>query len=127
MFHSHRQAKRCLAAEGDPEKRSAAAQPGGSCIQSEPLPPPGSGEPRLAGGCITVASESAEAPMQRLVIVGAVLLLAGPAQAFWVDKRNVCATWSARQMSDREAAKKLGMKQDSSGGQIAVFCSYYKR
>lgn len=30
-----------------------------------------------------MASESAKAPMKRIAIVGAVLLLAGPAQAFW--------------------------------------------
>ena len=74
-----------------------------------------------------VVSVSAEAPMKRLAIVGAVLLLAGPAQAFWADKRKVCATWSARQMSDREAAKKLGMKPDSASWQIGNFCDFYKR
>ena len=48
-----------------------------------------------------VALESAEAPMKRLAIVGAVLFLAGPAQAFWgKDKREeaeaACKSWASK-------------------------------
>lgn len=66
--------------------------------------------------------------MKRLAIVGAVLLLAAPANALWgKDKRQICAEWAAAGMiePDAKTARALGIKNPQRGS-IQLYCEYYK-
>ena len=59
-----------------------------------------------------------------VLIAAAALLLAG-----CQSKRDTCAWWGARQMSDQEAVKALGLKpagRIDDEINVRVFCRYYK-
>jgi len=65
--------------------------------------------------------------MKRLLLAPLILILLTSCRS----KRDICASWSAAQINNEEAAKKLGINIDTDNyaqkkGMIRAFCEYYR-
>ena len=65
--------------------------------------------------------------MKRLLLAPLILILLTSCRS----KRDICASWSAAQINNEEAAKKLGINIDTEyyaqmRGRISAFCEYYR-
>ena len=57
-----------------------------------------------------------------VLIAAAALLLVG-----CQSKKEICAKWSADQITEAEAIKKLSLKADTKGHEIYNYCQYYQK